>query len=347
MNPDGFQSDGFHPEKDALQRPLRDLRISVTDRCNFRCVYCMPRELFGSDHAFLPRAEILSYEEIARLVRVSASLGVSKIRVTGGEPLMRPELERLIAMLAEIPGIEDITLTTNASLLPGKARALRDAGLNRVTVSLDAIEDPVFQRVNDVGFPVAQVLEGIAAAEAVGLAPIKVNMVVQRSLNLGQIVPMARHFRNSGHVLRFIEYMDVGNSNGWRLEEVVPTTEVRSRLQAQWPLEPLDPGYPGEVASRYRYTDGGGEVGLIGSVTQPFCGTCTRARLSAQGELFTCLFAAEGHDLRGPLRGGASDAAIREQLQRIWRARSDRYSEQRSAKTNPPAAKVEMSYIGG
>ena len=347
MTPKGDQAQPPSVATDSLNRPLRDLRISVTDRCNFRCVYCMPRELFGSEHAFLPRTEILSYEEIARLARVAAGLGVTKLRITGGEPLVRAELERLVEMLAEIRGIADITLTTNASLLPSKARALRDAGLNRVTVSLDAIDDGLFRRVNDVGYPVAQVLEGIAAAEAAGLAPVKVNMVVQRSLNAGQVLPMAAHFRHSGHILRFIEFMDVGNSNGWRLEEVVPGAEIRDTLQAEWPIEPLDPHYSGEVASRYRYTDGGGEVGVIASVTEPFCGTCTRARLSAQGELFTCLFAARGHDLRALLRGGASDAAIRARLQGIWRGRADRYSEQRTAGPAGRAAKVEMSYIGG
>ena len=341
---------GEHPgptPADTLGRPLRDLRISVTDRCNFRCVYCMPKELFGSDHAFLPRAEILSYEEIARLTRIFAGLGVTKLRITGGEPLVRSEVERLIEMLAAIPGIEDITLTTNASLLPGKARSRRDAGLNRVTVSLDAIDDTVFRRVNDVDYPVARVLEGIEAAGEADLDPVKVNMVVKRSLNGGQILPMAEHFWGSGHILRFIEFMDVGNSNGWRLDEVVTAAEIRDTLHRAWPLEPLAPHYRGEVASRYRYRDGGGEVGVIASVTEPFCGTCTRARLSAQGELFTCLFAAAGTDLRSLLRGGATDEAIGRRLRGIWQGRSDRYSEERFEETAEGRPKVEMSYIGG
>ncbi|MFP4560667.1 MAG: GTP 3',8-cyclase MoaA [Thiohalorhabdus sp.] len=332
--------------RDALHRPLRDLRISVTDRCNFRCVYCMPKEMFGSNHAFLPRAEILSFEEIARLARVFAGLGVNKLRITGGEPLVRHDMEELVGMLAAVEGIEDITLTTNASLLPGKAEALRKAGLNRVTVSLDAIDDGVFRRINDVDYPVDRVLEGIDAAAEAGLGPVKVNMVVKRGMNEDQILPMARHFRDTGHILRFIEFMDVGNSNGWRMDDVVTAAQIRDALDAEWPIEPLDPNYPGEVASRYRYADGAGEVGIISSVTEPFCSSCTRARLSAQGELYTCLFGARGHDLRALLRGGASDAEIGELLEALWSGRADRYSELRTEET-VSRPKVEMSHIGG
>jgi len=334
--------------RDTFDRPVRDLRISVTDRCNFRCVYCMPKELFGSEHAFLPRAEILSFEEIARLARLFAAEGVNKLRITGGEPLVRHEIERLVGMLAAIPGIEDITLTTNASLLtPEKAATLRDAGLNRVTVSLDAIDDDVFQAINDVDYPVDRVLAGIEAAAEAGLGPVKINMVVKRGLNHGQILPMADYFRGSGHILRFIEFMDVGNSNGWRMADVVTAAEIRDTIAAAHPIEPLDPNYTGEVASRYRYRDGAGEVGLISSVTEPFCGTCTRARLSAQGELFTCLFAEAGHDFRRLLReDGAGDAEISERIHALWATRADRYSEQRTAET-AGQRKVEMSFIGG
>ena len=333
---------------DTRDRPLRDLRISVTDRCNFRCVYCMPKELFGSEHAFLPRSEILSFEEITRLARLFADEGVRKLRITGGEPLVRHEIEQLIGMLADIPGIDDITLTTNASLLtPQRATALRDAGLDRVTVSLDAIDDGVFRRINDVDYPVARVLEGIEAASDAGLGPVKINMVVKRGLNHDQILPMADYFRNSDHILRFIEFMDVGNSNGWRMADVVTAAEIRDTLHQAWPIEPLDPNYTGEVASRYRYADGGGEVGIITSVTEPFCGTCTRARLSAQGELFTCLFAEGGHDFRYLMRQEqASDEAITQRIQSLWSARSDRYSELRTEET-AGQRKVEMSFIGG
>ncbi|MEF8793706.1 GTP 3',8-cyclase MoaA [Thiohalorhabdus sp.] len=333
---------------DTLARPLRDLRISVTDRCNFRCVYCMPKELFGSEHAFLPRSEILSFEEITRLARLFAAEGVRKLRITGGEPLVRHDIEQLIGMLADIPGIDDITLTTNASLLtPQRAATLRDAGLNRVTASLDAIDGGVFRRINDVDYPVARVLEGIEAAGEASLGPVKVNMVVKRGLNHDQILPMADHFRGSGHILRFIEFMDVGNSNGWRMADVVTAAEIRDTLATHWPIESLDPNYTGEVASRYRYGDGGGEVGIIPSVTEPFCGTCTRARLSAQGELFTCLFADGGYDFRHMLRQEqASDEAITRRIQALWSARADRYSELRTAET-AGQRKVEMSFIGG
>ncbi|MGQ0608163.1 MAG: GTP 3',8-cyclase MoaA [Chloroflexota bacterium] len=331
---------------DTLGRPMRDLRVSVTDRCNFRCVYCMPKEVFGRDHAFLPRAEILDFEEIERVVRASVALGVRKVRLTGGEPLVRRNLETLVAMLGQIDGIEDLTLTTNASLLAGHAQSLADAGLQRVTVSLDALDDETFKAMNDVGFPVARVLDGIAAAEAAGLGPIKVNSVIRRGLNEHAIEDLAAHFRGSGTTVRFIEYMDVGHSNGWRLDDVVPAADVVAAIHGRWPLEPVDPDYRGEVAQRYRYRDGAGEIGVISSVTQPFCGDCTRARLSADGHLFTCLFATTGHDLRGLIRTGATDADLADALRVIWTGRSDRYSELRSLDT-VDLPKVEMSFIGG
>jgi GTP 3',8-cyclase len=333
------------PPLDTLGRPVRDLRISVTDRCNFRCVYCMPKEAFGRDHAFLERSELLTFEEIERAARVFADLGVSKVRLTGGEPLLRRELERLVAMLAAIPGL-DLTLTTNGSLLPQKAALLASAGLRRLTVSLDALDDDVFRAMNDVDFPVERVLAGIEAAGAAGLTPVKVNMVVKRGLNEDSVLPMARHFRGSGHILRFIEYMDVGHTNGWRLDDVVPAAEIVAAIDAEYPLEPVEPNYPGEVARRYRYHDGAGEIGVIASVTKPFCGACTRARLSAEGRLFTCLFATEGYDLRALLRSGARDEAVTEALSDVWRSRTDRYSEIRSGET-ADLPKVEMSYIGG
>jgi cyclic pyranopterin phosphate synthase len=325
---------------------LRDLRVSVTDRCNFRCTYCMPKEVFGRDFVFLPRAEILDFEEIARLVAIFLAHGVEKIRLTGGEPLVRRELPRLVAMVARLPGLHDLTLTTNGSLLDRQARSLADAGLRRVTVSLDSLDEAVFARMNDVGFPVARVLEGIAAAERAGLAPIKVNMVVRRGLNESSVLPMARYFRERGHILRFIEYMDVGHTNGWRLDDVVPAAEIVAAIDAELPLEQLPPNYPGEVADRWRYRDGGGEVGVIASVSQPFCRDCSRARLSADGMLYTCLFATSGHDLRGLLRGGATDAELFAAVGRVWQARTDRYSEIRSAATTA-LPKVEMSRIGG
>ena len=334
-----------HPT-DTRGRPLRDLRISVTDRCDFRCVYCMPKEVFGRDFEFLRRSQLLTFEEIARLARLFAGAGVHKLRLTGGEPLLRREIERLIEMLAAIDGIEDIALTTNGTLLARKARSLHDAGLRRVTVSLDSLDDAVFGSVNDVGAPVARVLEGIEAAAAAGLGPVKVNMVVKRGLNDASVLDMARHFRGSGHILRLIEFMDVGATNGWRLDDVVPADELVGRIGAEWPLDPVAPAYPGEVAARYRYRDGAGEIGVIASVTRPFCGACTRARLSADGRLYTCLFANVGRDLRGPLRAGASDADLEELLGRAWRSRADRYSELRTAET-ASRPKVEMSYIGG
>ena len=338
------------PLADTLARPLRDLRISVTDRCQFRCTYCMPREVFGRDFVFLPREQLLTFEELTRLARIFAGLGVRKLRLTGGEPLLRRDLDKLVAMLAAIGGIGDIALTTNGALLAGKAEALAAAGLRRVTVSLDSLDDAVFMALNDAGFPVARVLEAIAAAAAAGLAPVKVNMVVRRGVNEQSVLPMAAHFRRSGHVLRFIEYMDVGTTNGWRLDDVVPAAEVISLIGGRWPLEPAAPAYPGEVARRYRYRDGAGEIGVIASVTQPFCRGCTRARLSADGQLYTCLFAAAGHDLRGPLRAGASDRALREQIGAIWARRADRYSERRTRhtiRTLRVKPKVEMSHIGG
>jgi cyclic pyranopterin phosphate synthase len=333
------------PLQDMLGRPVRDLRISVTDRCNFRCVYCMPKEVYGRDYSFLERRELLTFEEIERLTRSFASLGVEKVRLTGGEPLVRRELERLVELLAAIPGL-DLTLTTNGSLLPRKAQALAEAGLRRVTVSLDSLDDEVFKAMNDVDVPVERVLAGIEAAAAAGLAPVKVNMVVKRGVNDDSVLPMARYFRGSGHILRFIEYMDVGHTNGWRLDDVVPAEEIVATIHDELPLEPLEANYPGEVARRYRFADGSGEIGVIASVTQPFCSACTRARLSAEGRLYTCLFATEGHDLRAFVRGGATDAELRERISDLWLRRSDRYSELRSADT-AGLAKVEMSYIGG
>jgi GTP 3',8-cyclase len=337
------------PLTDTLARALRDLRVSVTDRCQFRCTYCMPREVFGRDFAFLPRAELLTFEELARLAQVFAGLGARKLRLTGGEPLLRRDLERLVAMLAGIDGIADIALTTNGALLAGKATALAAAGLRRVTVSLDSLDDAVFMALNDAAFPAGRVLEAIAAAADAGLAPVKVNMVVRRGVNEQSILPMAAHFRNSGHVLRFIEYMDVGTTNGWRLDDVVPAAEIISQIGQQWPLEPVAPGYPGEVATRHQYRDGGGEIGVIASVTQPFCRGCTRAQLSADGKLYTCLFAGTGHELRGPLRSGDSDQALSEHVAGIWARRADRYSERRTLQTarKKVTQKVEMSHIGG
>jgi len=330
---------------DTFKRPLRDLRISVTDRCNFRCVYCMPKEVFGKDFQFLPRAEILSFEEIERLVRVFVGLGVQKVRLTGGEPLVRRHIERLVEMLAKVSDL-DLTLTTNGSLLAAKAKALKVAGLKRVTVSLDSLDDAVFKSMNDVDFPVANVLEGMDAAEAAGLAPIKVNMVVKRGLNEQSILPMARHFRGTGRILRFIEYMDVGSSNGWRLNDVVSAREIVATIDRELPLEPVERNYTGEVAERWRYRDGSGEIGVIASVTQAFCADCTRARLSADGSLFTCLFATQGHDLRALVRSDATDAQIADSIAAIWTARDDRYSELRSEET-AGLKKIEMSFIGG
>jgi len=330
--------------EDTFNRPLRDLRVSITDRCNFRCVYCMPKEVYGRDYAFLPRRDLLTFEEITRLARVFAGVGVEKIRLTGGEPLIRRDVERLVEMLAEIPGL-DLTLTTNGAVLAQKAHALKDAGLGRITVSLDSLDDETFRAMNDVDFPVQTVLDGIEAASAVGL-PVKVNVVVKRGVNEDSVLPMARQFRDQGHIVRFIEYMDVGHTNGWRLDDVVSAADIVAAINAELPLEPLPPRYPGEVAERYRYRDGSGEIGVIASVTRPFCGACTRARLSADGSLYTCLFATTGHDLRALVRGGAGDEEIAAALGGIWRERADRYSELRSSAT-PDLPKVEMSYIGG
>jgi len=330
---------------DTLNRPLRDLRISVTDRCNFRCIYCMPKEIFGSDYQFLERSQILTFEEIARLARIFVGHGVRKIRLTGGEPLVRRDLHQLVAMLAPIPDL-DLTLTTNGSLLARQAQALKDAGLKRVSVSLDSLDDAIFQAMNDVNFPVQRVLEGMDAAAAVGLGPIKVNMVVKRGLNESSILPMARFFREKGYILRFIEYMDVGHTNGWRMDDVVPAAEIVKMINAEMPLEPLDPNYPGEVAERWRYKDGRGEIGMVASVTQAFCRTCNRARLSAEGKLYTCLFAVKGHDFRDLMRGGATDDEISQAIARVWGKRGDRYSELRSENTIS-LPKVEMSHIGG
>jgi cyclic pyranopterin phosphate synthase len=330
--------------RDVLGRPLRDLRISVTDRCNFRCVYCMPSEVYGRDYRFLERRELLTFEEIERLARVFAAGGVRKLRLTGGEPLVRRDLEKLVERLARIPDVE-LTLTTNGSLLVQKARALADAGLDRVTVSLDSLDDAAFRALNDVDFPVARVLAGIDAASAAGL-PVKVNMVVKRGANDGDVLPMARHFRETGHTLRFIEYMDVGSTNGWRLDDVVPAAEIVRTIDAELPLEPVEPNYRGEVARRWRYRDGSGEIGVIASVTEPFCGDCTRARLSAEGRLYTCLFGLRGHDLRALVRGGATDEELAAAVGTLWGKRTDRYSEKRSERTRD-LPKVEMSYIGG
>jgi cyclic pyranopterin phosphate synthase len=329
---------------DTLNRPLHDLRISVTDRCNFRCVYCMPKEVFGREYRFLPRGELLTFEEIERVARVFVGLGVHKLRITGGEPLLRRDLEQLIARLAGL-GDLDLTLTTNGALLAQKARALAEAGLTRVTVSLDSLDDEVFRAMNDVDFPVARVLAGIDAAAAEGL-PVKVNVVVKRGQNEASILDIARRFRGTGHTVRFIEFMDVGATNGWRLDDVVPAAEVVRMIGAEFPLEPAEPAYRGEVAERYRYVDGAGEVGVIASVTQPFCGDCTRARISADGKLYTCLFAVRGHDLRSVLRSEATDEDLDAAIRGVWTRRTDRYSELRTEDT-AALRKVEMSYIGG
>jgi GTP 3',8-cyclase len=347
--------------RDRLARPLGDLRVSVTDRCNLRCSYCMPKEVFGREFVFMPAGELLSFEEIARLARLFAGLGVNTVRLTGGEPLLRRELERLVAMLAQIEGIHDIALTTNGILLADKVAALRRAGLTRVTISLDALDERVCSSIADRPFPLARVLGGIDAAADAGLGPVKVNMVVRRSVNDHCVLQMAERFRHREEVVRFIEYMDVGATNGWRADEVVPAAEIRMLIDARWPLQALAHRRPGEVATRYRYRDGGGEVGFIHSVSQPFCATCTRARLSADGKLYTCLFASRGADLRTPLRAGATDRELTRRIGEVWSSRRDRYSAERDATarsrgpagpSQPPArpaedAKVEMSYIGG
>lgn len=354
VSPSKFSSDNDQDSvslPDRLGRPLRDLRISVTDRCNFRCTYCMPREVFAEDYSYLPRSDLLSFEEIERIARLAVAQGVGKIRLTGGEPLLRRGVEHLVAGLAAIPGI-DLAMTTNGSLLAKKARSLRAAGLGRLTVSLDALDDDIFQRMNDAAYPVADVLAGIAAAEAAGFASIKINVVVQKGVNEGEILAICRHFRGSGHIPRFIEFMDVGASNGWQLRQVLPSARVLEMIDAEFPLEPLAPHSPAEVAQCWRYRDGGGEVGVISSVTRAFCGSCTRLRLSTEGKLYTCLFAHEGFDLRDLLRAGADETVLMAAIARVWSGRGDRYSELRSlGQPTPgrviPLKRIEMSYIGG
>jgi cyclic pyranopterin phosphate synthase len=331
--------------RDRLGRALRDLRISVTDRCNFRCPYCMPEDVFHGAYQFLPRAEILTFEEIERVARAAVGLGVKKLRLTGGEPLLRADLPALVSMLARIPGVEDLSLTTNGFLLAGYAPVLREAGLRRITVSLDSLDEDTFKVMSGRRSGIAPVLAGIEAAEREGLLPLKINCVVKRGLNDAGVLDLARRFRGTGHILRFIEYMDVGTLNGWRMDDVVPMREIVARIGAEFPLEPVEPNYPGETANRWRYKDGKGEIGVIASVTEPFCGGCSRARLSCDGQIYTCLFAAKGTDVRGPLRAGANDAEMRELLAGIWGARTDRYSEERTSQTRP--GKVEMYHIGG
>jgi len=331
---------------DSFDRPFRDLRISVTDRCNFRCPYCMPAEIYGERYEFLPRDELLTFEEIMRLTRIFAGLGAKKVRLTGGEPLVRNQVEQLVSALARIDGVDDLTLTTNAYLLPQKAGALKEAGLQRVTISLDSLDEEVFKRMNGRGFGTGRVLQGIEAAENVGLTPIKINAVVQKGLNDHTLVDLARYFKERGHIVRFIEYMDVGNRNGWKLDHVVPAEEIVAMIDAEMPLEPVPGAYRGEVAQRYRYRDGSGEIGVIASVTRPFCGDCTRLRLSPDGTVYTCLFAGAGTDLRGPLRGGATDDELRGTVSGLWGVREDRYSELRTSMTEA-REKVEMYHIGG
>jgi cyclic pyranopterin phosphate synthase len=338
--------------QDSLGRPLHDLRISVTDRCNFRCPYCMPAEIYGESYRFMPRPELLTFEEIERLARIFVELGVEKIRITGGEPLLRHGLPDLVAALAAIPGLADLTLTTNGYLLAQQAEPLARAGLRRITVSLDSHDEAVFRRMSGRDFGPARVLEGIAAASAAGLSPIKINCVVQRGVNDHQITDLARRFRGTGHIVRFIEFMDVGTKNHWELSQVVTASEIIERIGAEFPVEPEGPNYPGEVAERWRYVDGAGEIGVIASVSQPFCRGCTRARLTIDGQLVTCLFAAGGADLRAPLREGASDEALRERIEQVWSRRADRYSEQRLALTDAtghvaPRDKIEMYQVGG
>ncbi len=337
---------------DTLARPLHDLRISVTDRCNFRCTYCMPEEIFGEKYKFLPRAEILSFEEIERLVGIFTGLGARKLRITGGEPLLRVDLPDLLARIAQVPGVEDLALTTNATLLPRQAAALAEAGLRRVTISLDSLDEDVFSQMNGGKLSVARVLEGVEAAERAGLGPIKINTVVQKGVNDHTLVELARHFKGTGHIVRFIEYMDVGTRNAWDMNQVLPAAEIVERIGAELPLAPAEPNYRGEVAKRWRYQDGQGEIGVIASVTQPFCGDCTRARLTTEGQLVTCLFAEKGVDLRTPLRNGSSDAEIRDLIVATWRKRSDRYSDERQELlqiegVKPSRRRIEMYQVGG
>ena len=332
---------------DKFDRPFRDLRVSVTDRCNFRCPYCMPAEIYGERYRFLPKSQLLTFEEITRLTRISVALGASKVRLTGGEPLVRSNVEALVSQLAKVDGVRDLTMTTNAYLLPQKAGVLKDAGLQRITISLDSLDDEVFRQMNGRNFGTEKVLEGIAAAERTGLSPIKINAVVQKGVNDHTVVGLARYFKDRGHTMRFIEYMDVGTLNGWKLDEVVPADEIVSMIDAEMPLEPIESRYRGEVALRYRYRDGGGEIGVIASVTKPFCGDCTRLRLSPEGKIVTCLFSAVGTDLRSPLRAGASDSEIESLIAGRWAVRDDRYSEERASMTDPVREKVEMYHIGG
>jgi cyclic pyranopterin phosphate synthase len=331
---------------DALGRPIHDLRIAVTDRCNYRCTYCMPVEVYGERYHFLPREKVLSYEEIARVTRIFASLGVRKVRVTGGEPLVRQDIEALIEQLAKIALIEDLTLTTNGFLLPEHAAGLKAAGLRRITISLDSLDPAVYGAMNGKGVDPSRILDGIAAAERAGLDPIKINAVIERGVNDHTALDLARHFKGSGHILRFIEFMDVGNINGWQVGRVVPSAELAAMIGAEMPIEPVEPNYAGEVAERWRYTDGGGEIGFISSVTQPFCAGCTRARLSPEGKIYTCLFAGDGHDLKGPIRAGVTDGELEALIAGIWRTRTDRYSELR-ATSGSSRRKVEMYQIGG
>jgi cyclic pyranopterin phosphate synthase len=341
------QADTDFPILDQFHRPFRDLRISVTDRCNFRCTYCMPAEIFGERYHFLPRSELLTFEEITRLTRIFLRLGARKVRLTGGEPLVRQQIEVLVSQLAAVDGLDDLAMTTNGYLLPQKAQALKEAGLRRVTVSLDSLDDEVFRRMNGNRAGVQDVLNGIAAAEKAGFGPIKINTVVQRGVNDQTLVDLARYCKDRGYIARFIEYMDVGTLNGWRLEEVVPADEIVAMIDAAMPLEPIEHNYRGEVALRYRYHDGGGEIGIIASVTRPFCGSCTRLRLSPEGELYTCLFAVKGTDLRDPLRAGATDDEIEAIIRGVWGARTDRYSQIRTSLTDTRKEKVEMFHIGG
>lgn len=335
------------PMLDALHRPIHDLRISVTDRCNFRCVYCMPKHIFGRDYRFLNRRELLSYEEIERIARIFVDQGVRKLRLTGGEPLVRTDIEKLIHKLSDINGVQDLSLTTNGSLLTvEKAEKLKRAGLKRITISLDSLEAKTFKAINGVDFSPESILQAIDNAAAAGLSPVKVNMVIKRGVNDDAILPAASYFRQRGHVVRFIEYMDVGNSNGWELQEVISAIEIRDLINGEFPIEPASPDYHGEVAQRWRYQDGGGEIGIIASVSQPFCGACTRVRLSADGSLYTCLFASEGHDLRALIRKGISDRELSDAIKSIWSHRADRYSELRTTQT-VEQPKIEMSYIGG
>ncbi len=347
MTQTGYKTDSV--VKDKLGRPVRDLRISVTDRCNFRCPYCMPAEIYGERYQFLERSELLDFEEIARLAGIFAQLGVNKLRLTGGEPLVRNGLDSLVALLSDIEGIDDLTLTTNGYLLAQQAQALKDAGLQRITVSLDSLDEEVFKEMNGRNYGTERVLEGIEAAEKAGLSPIKINAVVQKGVNDHTVVDLARQFKGTGHIVRFIEYMDVGNLNGWKMDHVTPASEIVSMIDAEMPLEPVEANYVGEVANRYRYVDGSGEIGVIASVTQPFCGDCTRARLSTDGKLFTCLFASQGTDLRDPIRSGSSDDQLRDLIAGVWRLREDRYSELRTEFNAREAAprKIEMYQIGG